>query len=181
MGYDMRQQGFVLIVSLIFLVLMTMLGLAMFSGFITNQMVAGNHREKSRAFDAAQTAINFTEYWLAQPGNAVTSAGKPITGKACAGISNSPVICNNALTTPATLPWATGVSYTPSNQMAVNAAGGKGTYAANPQYYIQYLGQQVTGPLFQVTAAGQGGNANSVAVLQTVFQITVQTSNVGGG
>jgi type IV pilus assembly protein PilX len=179
----MRQNGFVLIISLIFLVLMTMLGLAMFSGFIGNQMIAGNHREKSRAFDAAQTATNSAEYWLSQMGNAVSTADVLNTGIVCAnnGMVSSPVICSDAIPTPATLPWAVGSNYTPTG-MTVSTAGGIGTYAANPTYYIQYLGVAATGGggLYQVTAAGQGGDANSAAVLQSVFQITCNTSNLGG-
>lgn len=179
----MRQNGFTLIVSLIFLVLMTMLGLAMFSGFNLNETMAGNLREKSRAFDAAQTALNFAEYWISQPGNALTGAGTPIQGTACStsSMTSTPTVCNNALANSTTVPWAAGVNYTPSG-MTVNAGGGSGTYSANPTYYIQYLGPPLSGGggLFQVTTAGQGGNANSVAVLQSVYQVTCQICNLGG-
>lgn len=157
---------------------MTMLGLAMFSGFITNQMIAGNHREKSRAFDAAQTAMNYGEYWLSQPGNVVTGAGTPISGTTCSSMTTTPQVCSNALSNPTVLPWTAGVNYTPSG---MSTSGGQDTYATNPTYYIQYLGQQATAvSLYQVTTAGQGGNVNSVAVLQSVYQITVQTTNLGG-
>jgi type IV pilus assembly protein PilX len=179
MGYNMREKGFVLIISLIFLVLMTMLGLAMFSGFIGNQMIAGNHREKSRAFDAAQTATNNAEYWLLQVGNAIASDDTLITGSVCSAMTSTPVVCSNALVTPTTLPWSVGVNYTPSG-MSISSTGGVGTYAVNPTYYIQYLGLAPSGGggLYQVTAAGQGGDANSAAVLQSVFQVSCKTTNL---
>ena len=164
----MRQNGFTLIVSLIFLVMMTMLGLAMFSGFTLDETMAGNLREKSRAFDAAQTAINSAEYWLAQPGNATI-------GSTCSTALTTPQVCSNALANPTTLPWVNaGISVTP--------ASGAGSYAANPTYYIQYLGTQASGNAFYlITAAAQGGNANAVAVLQTVYKISVQSGDLGNG
>ncbi len=168
----MRQNGFTLIVSLIFLVMMTMLGLAMFSGFTLDQTMSGNLREKSRALDAAQTAINAAEYWLAQSGNATI-------GATCAGVLATPQVCSNPLSNPTTLPWASGVTSTPS-AMIVNAAGGIGTYYANPTYYIQYLGAQAGSMYYLITAAAQGGNANAVAVLQTVYKLNVQTSPLDG-
>ena len=185
MGYDMKQKGFVLFVSLIFLVLMTMLGIAMFSGFITNQMIAGNLREKTRAYDAAQAAIDYTRFWLAQPGHALTSAGTPAATTVCAGTVtaiNSPTpLCSDALATPTSLPWTTGVNYNPGTQMTISASG-VNTYTVNPTFYVQYLGaaQSTGGYLFQVTTAGQGGNTDSVAVLQSVFQVTGTTNSLTG-
>ena len=184
MGYDMKQKGFVLIVSLIFLVLMTMLGIAMFGGFITNQMIASNLREKTRAYDAAQAAVDYTQFWLTLPGHALTAAGTPAATTVCAGTVtaiNSPIpVCSDALATPTTLPWTTGVNYNPATQMTISASG-VNTYTVNPTFYVQYLGAQSSGVyLFQVTTAGQGGNTDSVAVLQSVFQVTGTTNSLTG-
>lgn len=170
----MKQKGFTLIVSLIFLVLMTLIGLTMFKSFTTDQMIAGNLREKSRAFYAAESALNYAKFWLTQPGNATT-------GTTCSGMSNAPLVCNTALTSPTTLPWTTGINYTPP-WMQVNAAGGTGTYAAQPTYYIQYIPAPTSTSMasyYLITAAAQGGNANSVAVLQVVYKISSTTSNAG--
>ena len=40
----MKQNGFILIVSLIFLVIMTMLGIAMFGGVSMDEAMSGNER-----------------------------------------------------------------------------------------------------------------------------------------
>lgn len=176
----MRQSGFTLIITLIFLVIMTILGLTMFNGFTLDQTIAGNLREKSRAFDAAQTAVNYAEWWLARPGNATT-------GVACSstlGITNTPQVCsNNLLSSPTTLPWTIGMNYIPTG-MSVSTTGGTAIngdakYYANPTLYIQYIGKTAAGSYYSITGAAQGGNANAAAVLQSVYQISVQTSNLG--
>lgn len=176
----MKQNGFILIVSLIFLVIMTMLGIAMFSGFTMDEMMSGNHREKNRSRDAAQSALIYAGFWLVQPGNSY-APGQSNIGVTCSGPYTAPLVCSNALASPSTLPWGTAVSYTPSG-MTVNAAGGQGTYAASPNFYIQYLGNtNSTSAMYLVTSTAQGGNANAAAVLQAVYQVTATATDISGG
>lgn len=181
----MRQNGFVLVVSLIFLVLMTLLGLSMFSGFTTDQTIAGNQREKTRAYDAAQTALNNAQYWLSQPSYAVTGGNVFTVGTTCpASITSIFKICSNALTTPATLPWTSGIDYVPTLPSATPltiSTSGSTSYTSDPMFYVQYLGSLSTQTaLYQITATGQGGNANSVAVLQAAVQVSVYTTSLQG-
>ena len=173
----MRRNGFVLVASLIFLVIMTLLGLSMFHGFTTDKMMAGNLREKSRAVESAQTAINYAESWLAN-----NSSTSPVS---CSGMYSTPAICTNALLKSTSWPWTSGVNFSlpcaASTPSCISATGGVDTYAANPVYYIQYMGvnsSQAT--LFLITAAAVGGNTNAVAVLQTVYSVSQQTHSLGG-
>jgi len=169
----MKQNGFVLIASLIFLVIMTLLGVAMFKGYTMDQMMGGNLREKSRAFDAAQAALHTAEYWLSQPGNATQ-------GTACSGTGmvSAPRVCNDPLPSPTTLPWSDSVNYTPT-QISVSSTGGSGTYAANPTYYIQFLGLDGSGAsLYLITAVAQGGNANAVTVVQSAFKLSTSSGSL---
>jgi type IV pilus assembly protein PilX len=177
----MKQKGFILIVSLIFMAIMSMLAIYMFSGFTMDETLSGNHREKSRSLDAAQTALDYADNWLGQSGNTYT--GNWITGTTCTTTSSTPVICSNALTNPTTLPWTSYTGFTPSG-MVVNAAGGIGTYAANPNLYIQYLGTTNANPptaMYQVTATAQGGNTSAAAVVQAVYQVTAASIDLSGG
>lgn len=171
----MKQNGFVLIASLIFLVIMTLLGVAMFKGYTMDQMMGGNLREKSRSFDAAQAALHTAEYWLSQPGNATN-------GVTCAGLgmASAPRVCSDTLLNPATLAsWTDGVTYAPGSMMSVSSSGGSGTYAANPTYYIQFLGLDGSGAsLYLITAAAQGGNANAVTVVQSAFKISTSSGSL---
>lgn len=106
----MRQRGFILVTSLIFLVLMTLLGLSLFGSFNTNQTISSNFREKQRAEDAAQAAVNYAEYWLDTQAMA-NSPAPPPQGIVCGATSNptptTPVICTQPLPAPPlpALPW----------------------------------------------------------------------------
>jgi type IV pilus assembly protein PilX len=167
------QTGFVLISALIFLVLMIYLGLAMFRGFGLDQIMAGNLREKSRATEAAQAAVNGAEWWLIQPGHATigTTCGAGTQG-------TNPKICSNVPTLSPAL--SSYFVYTPAN-MTISTTGGVGTYSAAPQYYIYYLGADSKGRfMYTVTAQAQGGNQNAVATLQTVYRVGCLVCDLGG-
>ncbi|MFC5473524.1 pilus assembly PilX family protein [Paraherbaspirillum soli] len=164
-----RQDGFVLISALIFLVLMMYLGVAMFRGFGLDQMMASNLREKSRATEAAQAAIDFAEWWLIQPGNATT-------GVACtaAGAQTGTQVCTG---TPSLTSFA---NFTDTTALPVSTSGGVGNYYANPIYSIYYLGLDTAGKqMYSITAQGWGGNKNAVATLQTVFRVGCKICDLG--
>lgn len=166
------QHGFVLIASLLMLLLLTILSLSMGKTFELEEMMSGNQREKTRAFEAAETALNYAESWLNLPANLTN------TGLTCTAVTTTPVVCNNAPINPTMLPWTIGVSYTPAD-MTISSAGGAGTYSNNPMFYIQYLGlgsgpscllpAPPCIPIYQITALGYGGDSRSVAVLQSTY------------
>jgi type IV pilus assembly protein PilX len=177
----MRQRGFILFVTLVMLVIMSLLGISMFGGFTQDEMMSGNFREKHRAIDAAQTALNSAQYWISQSGNTYT--GNWVTGTHCAAVSSAPVVCSNALANAASPPWTTYTPFTPTG-MTVNASGAANTYATNVSYYIQYLGTTSVNPptaLYQVTATASGGNATAVTVVQAVYQVQASSRDIGGG
>ena len=181
-----RESGIVLISALVVLVLMTILAISMFKSFGMQERIAGNTREKQRAFQAAQSALKYGEQWLAQ--------GNGGAGSACSSLlyanATPPTtqVCSNPLTSSQTfaIPWQSagadiGVQYTPPG-MTVTTSGGVNTYAGTPRTYISPLGQDPTGlaQLYQVTAMGYGGNANAVAVVQSVYAITNGVKDAGG-
>ena len=175
-----KQTGFVLVISLLMLVVLTILAVSMFRGFGLQEIMAGNLREKTRAIDAAQAAINYAEWWLPQGSNATT-------GVACAGLTATQV-CSNPLANPTTVnngnpsnTWGpNGTDYTPTG-MTVNASG-VGTFLAPPRYYIHYVGLASggTGKLYRISAVGWGGNSSAVAVLQSTFVVSTGVQNLGG-
>jgi len=176
-----NQRGVVLITSLIILIITSLLALYMFGGFIQDEKISGNNREKARAVDAAFAALNTAQFWMALPNS--TYAGDWVTGAPCAASSAVPVICSNPLANPTTLPWTVGVAPT-LGAMTVNAEGGVNTYATGTQYYIEYLTTVGTNPgagMYRVTSTASGGNAAAVAVQQAVFQVTTDSQDIGGG
>ena len=197
----MKQKGFVLVLVMIFLVIISLLGASMFSGFIKDQKVAANLREKERASEAAQAAIDAAEYWLEQPstvynGSWVTGTD-PATGidqcleTPLSPTSSTPVVCATALTSPATLAWvtnSTGFGLALNNAAgavtSVSTNGGVDTYASNANVYVQYLGVTNANPptaMYQVTATAAGGNATAVAVKQAVFEVQALSRDISGG
>jgi len=168
-----RQKGFVLISALIFLILMIYLGLAMFRGFGLDEMMAGNLREKARATEAAQAAVEYAELWLTLSGNATagapcTTAGALATPTICTGAEPSP---NSALTT-----------YTTFTNSAINvASSGVGTYFTKPIYAIYHLGlDPQKRRMYSITAQATGGNQNAVASIQTVYRVGCNVCDLGG-
>ncbi|UTH74332.1 PilX N-terminal domain-containing pilus assembly protein [Chromobacterium sp. IIBBL 290-4] len=177
MSARLRQHGFTLIAALMILIVITIIGLAMMRSVGLQGRMAGNTREKGRAFESAQSALQYAEWWLTQSGNANAQAVN------CSNASTSVAICSNALATPATTPWAAGYSYAPPYMSlpASGTSGGSQTFYQDPQLYIQYLGLNAAGngALYQLTALGYGGNAYSVVVLQSTFTLYSGVSNLG--
>jgi type IV pilus assembly protein PilX len=185
------QRGVVLVSSLLLLLVVTIMALSMFRSFGIQEKIAGNMREKQRALQAAESAQQYAEVWLIN--NSATSA--PV---ACAAQLNANAaqgqICSNKLwqvvPSVTTLPWQiagtnVGVTYTPPN-MHVQAASAStaNTYISAPIFYISDAGASadpsVPGEVFQIDAAGYGGNGNTVAVVESTYAVYTSSSNRGG-
>lgn len=178
-----RQRGFVLIAGLIFLVVLTLLGLALFRSGGMQERIAGNTREKQRALEAAESALQYGEWWVS-----VQNRG---TGTACSSVVDGNVVanmqvCSNALTSPTTLPWTAYATYLPPT-MTVSTAGGLAAngdinYLAKPGVYISYLGLDPSGTaeLYQVTAFGKGGSSDTAAVVQSTYKMASAVHDDGG-
>lgn len=185
---SLNQGGFTLFASLIFLVLLTILGISMLSGFTQDQQMAGNVREKARALDSAQALLSSAQSWMAVPGN--TYLGGWVTGVDCTNLSainvsnalGNQIVCSNAISNPTSLPWAGFKMNATPTAMQVSGTGGVNTYADNPSYHMQYIGTATTTlptAIYTVTATGTGGNADAVAVVQAVYQVQAKSINTG--
>ncbi len=194
------QQGSVLIVSLIFLVVLTLLGIASVRSTSIQERMAFNTREQNLAFQAAEAALRDGELWLlAQIGN----SQPPGTQASCASNCYSvPVWAPN---TPAssmaghTQAWwaANGRQHGQDTAGADTANLSADLHAAQPYYIIQQVntaGMLNTRPgsltqgfsygtggpyYYQVSAYGvgrtsyvDGGNTRHFdVVLQSLFSI----------
>jgi type IV pilus assembly protein PilX len=179
-----REGGYILIAAMVMLLVLTFLGISMYRSFTSQESMAANSKEKARAFQVAQSTLQYGEYLLA------TTQSSLIQGGTCATTTSLAVatICQNGVNiVPATsaLPMklGNGMPYSTMNQpLSINAAGGVGTYYANPQLYIQYLGisPDGTGLLYMVTALAYGGNSSAVAVVQSTYETSSGIKNLGG-
>jgi type IV pilus assembly protein PilX len=189
------QRGMALISSLLLLMIITILALSMFRGFGTQERIAGNLREKDRAFRAATSAQQYAEWWLAQGNNAaigaVACAAPPLNANA-AGQPGQ--ICNqtlqsamglpaNSLVTQVALPWTLGVTYTPPNMSLMGAGvNGPNQYFQTPAFYIADVGVAAdgAGEAYQIDAYGYGGAATTVAIVESTYEVQQGVVNRGG-
>ena len=176
------ERGFVLVVALLFLLVLTLLAVALFRSGGLQERIAGNTREKQRALEAAQSALQYGEWWLGQANRGTGANCNAVTS---ANVLTQMQVCSNALTNPATLPWAIRADYLPPS-MTVSSGGGLSAngdinYQAQPGLYISYLGLSANGTaqLYQVTAFGYGGSATTAAVVQSTYQMTTSVKDLG--
>ena len=183
--------GFVLIVSLLLLIVLTFLAAGMYHSFRVQESMAANTKEKARAYQVAQSAEFYAEYLLStdlplllQNNNCSTTA--PITA-GLATVCNGVAVVIGPPTSSSPMNLVNGQVYStmiPALTILKNGGSstGGGTYYASPQFYIQYLGLSAngTGQIYQITALGYGGNANAVAVVQSIYQLTTGIKNLGG-
>ena len=180
-----EQGGIVLVSSLLLLLVVTIMALAMFRSFGIQEKIAGNMREKQRALQAAVSAQQYAEWWLMN-----YSSGYPAV--ACTALLNANQgegqICNLLPANVANVPYTVGVTYTPPGGMQISTTTTattnsivNPTYFNAPAFYITDLGpssdSSLPGEIYQIDAAGYGGNSNTVAVVESTYNVYVSSSN----
>jgi type IV pilus assembly protein PilX len=178
-----RQSGAVLIVGLIFLVVLTLLGLTAAQTGIMEEHMAGNTRDRNLAFQAAEAALRDAENDI----NCVTISGtaqtstrsfgciKGMTGATsgcntvglCCNISASGLACYEPATpvyTNLTSTTSTGVQYG-----HYTSAPNLPTVGKQPQYLIEPFWNQGHN-YYRISAQGYGANASTTVTLQEVYK-----------
>lgn len=159
----------------------SLVGIAMLRTSTLQERVAGNTREKQRAFEAAQAALRYGERWLdTGAGTAGPCAGTlPITAlQAC----TNPLGRASCLTTLAGArqdpgDWPARFEFTPAAMPVAAergvAANGDIHYVAPPGLYIEAAGPSPDGRglLYCVTAYGRGGSASTLSVLRSIYLV----------
>src|SRR5665213_3420614 len=197
-----RQNGVVLISSLLLLLVVTIMALSMFRSFGIQEKIAGNTREKQRALQAAVSTQQFAEWWLATQSNAPRAVSQGIASAADVVCPNSELdanqgqgqICLNTMPTAAGVAsvanWPTngnnvGVWYTPPGfNFTNNVINGavNDVYFARPRFYISDIGALATGrgEVYQIDAYSYGLGNTTLAVVESTVAVTCQVCNVGG-
>ena len=181
-GAPTAQRGIVLVSSLLLLLVVTIIALSMFRSFGIQEKIAGNMREKQRAVQAAMSAQQYAEWWLSN--NGATSAPVPCTTPLLNANLSQGQICSNKLPTVVTdvtqVPWGgtaapIGVTYTPTGMQFTTNTILNPLYYAKPTFYISDMGASfdpnIPGEIYQVDAVGYGGNANTVAVVESTYAV----------
>ncbi|WP_275097937.1 pilus assembly PilX family protein [Sedimenticola hydrogenitrophicus] len=144
-----QQGGAVLLVSLIFLILLTILGVSAMQTTLLQERMAGNMRDLNLAFQASEAALRGGEAWL--PANTATAEAA------------------SELADPAGWDGSGGTSVT----------GFSPPLASDPVYHVGppqrvRIGIGLSPPEFRyiypVTARGVGGTSTTVTVVQSMFE-----------
>lgn len=168
-----RQRGLVLITSLLFLLMLTIIGITALSTTTLEEKMAGNTRDLNIAFQAAEAALRDAENWLAQ------QSSEPTAVSTCASppcdVWQSNVLPD--LSTQTDSWWqANAREYRTSGTREITEAG------ADPRHVIEFL-KTVSDTLrrgheyapepgnsyYRVTARGTGGTSTAQAVVQSTF------------
>jgi type IV pilus assembly protein PilX len=150
------QRGITLLIALIFLLVLSMLGIW---GMTTNSLqerMAGNTRNRDLAFQAAEAALDYAENTLT---TWRTGDFDGTDGLLAYDITRA----NDATYWRDTGHWA---SY---RQVPV---GNLNQVAEQPRFVIEKMDAVGTVEYYRITARGIGGNSSAVAILQTIVTYT---------
>lgn len=186
-----RQQGAALIVGLIFLVALTLLGLASMQSTILQERMAGGSRDRSLAFQAAEAALRDAKRdilslraddTLCVPG----AAGcRPLGERPWESAGKTPFRSDCLNGQCYDNPFVGGYAFGAGPHLTMSMTGppsveyGQFTHAgdingvaADPRYLIEIFTRTDTSNqryFYRVTARGVGANPNTAVVLQEVF------------
>jgi type IV pilus assembly protein PilX len=162
-----RQQGAVLVIGLIILLLMTIIGVTGIRTTSLEEKMSGNMRNRNLAFQAAESALSAAEIYLNTASPFPTPFCKAESGRYvpmdnnCDGSTESQQVWDS-------INWsANSVAYT----------GVLSNLTSNPRYIIEDLGcvappASCPGPHnYRITARASGGTADAIVILQEIYQI----------
>jgi len=155
-----QQRGSALIISLVFLLLLTMIGVTSIEDSTLQERMAGNERDRNLAFQAAEAALREGEAYLREQSPNFTASGTGgLLSPDYSGVDPSAV----------TYPWA-------SRSRASSSLAG---LSAAPRYTIEWITTQASGPSdqieivtvssYRITARAVGGSTDAVVLLQATY------------
>lgn len=174
-----KQNGAVLAIGLILLLLMTILGSMSMSRVNISERLAGSEREINSAFQAAESALLEGERWI----NDLTNATPPATVSSCvaAGLGCQTVIWDADS--------GDGVRVGNTSWQSINWDAVGRTFAQNkpvtetlqqlsepPKYVIEYLGPESGAAAaadmyyYRITSRARGTTPASEVILQSVYR-----------
>ena len=171
-----QQQGVALVMAMVFLLILTLIGVTAMGTASLEEKMAGNQTDKTRSFQAAESALITAENWIN-------------------GLINKPVFPDNSVGLYTTATGATPVwdnldwSSTANlviypNTPTASVSGSLNTIKTQPKYIIEDMGEvpEVGGSIslsnsykgkgntvLRITAYGSGGTDTATTLLQTTY------------
>jgi type IV pilus assembly protein PilX len=170
-----HQRGSVLITGLIFLVILTLLGITAARMAGLEERMSGNMRDRSLAMQAAEMALRDAERDIQTSGR-ISGISNFVTACTNGLCYNGPNGNTNGVDWKLTPIW-TLVNWTAANSVvygANTAASNIAGLSAPPRYIIEGIRKTPPGSgvvfYYRITARAQGANPNTVVWLQEVFR-----------
>jgi len=179
-----RQQGAVLVISLIILLVMTLIGITGMQTTVLEEKMAGNMRDQNLAFQAAESALrngemdtganySLTSSFLPSCANGLCKPSATAVPVWADPTTTNPVIWSSSTNTIAYASQNVGVGVAPLDPIV---------YANPPEYIVELLdqppkvaGQSLKGsaiPIetFRITARGIGGTTTASTMVQSIYK-----------
>lgn len=175
-----RQRGVALVLALVFLLLLTLLGITALNTSSLEEKMANNVKDRNLAFQAAEAAMTLAESWL------YAQLSLPTFTSNTAGLYEP-----STSSTPRwdSVDWSSSSAVlvypnTPASGVSVSGASALSKVTTQPKYIIEELDsvQETGGTLtvdndhrgtgvnvLRITARGTGGTDAAVVMLQSVF------------
>ena len=177
------QEGVVLVIGLIFLLIMTLIGVSAIQTTTLDEKMAGNSRDRSLAFQAAEAALRDAEQDIWNSNAAYARALSGLTnftadcGASTTTTESDDGLCYNGPGGSGTPIWTT-VDMTTEPSVPYGRFTGKPaipTVSAQPRYLIEGFKQTLPGNVggsyyYRITARAQGARPETVVRLQTFFK-----------
>lgn len=151
------QRGVTLVMSLIFLMILTLLGIWSATNNGLQERMAGNSRNRDLALQSAEAALTYAEHTL------TTWRSGTFDGSQTGFLTYDATRANDVAY------WRTDSSWTSVLQ---TPAGTVNQVAEQPKYIVEKMPAVGTVEYYRVTARGIGGESNSVVILQTIITYT---------
>lgn len=176
-----RQSGIALITGLIFLVVLTLLGVTAMRATSLEERMAGNMRDRNLAMESASACLRDAERDITQTGSRIS--GITATGVVGSSGANSSAACKNGFCYNGIAGFATPVWQAFS--MTASPSVKYGTYTgtadvegvnAQPRYLIEPFYKYIEGlsakeVLYRITCRAVGANANTQVTLQEIYRL----------
>lgn len=162
------QRGAVLVVGLIFLVVLTIIGVTAMQVTTMEERMAANARDRSKAFQAAEAGLRDAEDYMDV--QITESAAALITKSVASNCANG--FCGNSTAVPSLKTYSWDGS---KDKLAGTSITG---IAEQPRYFTEYAGEMkcVTHcesggwvSVWRMTVRAQGSNADTVVLLQETY------------
>mgnify|MGYP001819286891 FL=1 len=154
-GPQQKEQGAVLIVSLVMLLIVTLIAVSSMQGTVMEEKMAGNTRDRNLAFQTAESALREAETYVA----GLASMGTFNGSNGLYGLTDSEPDYVNSAT------WSDATNHVVGSEP-------HGSYAA-PRYFIKHY-TTVNGTTGALNMSGSGDNKGSGDI--TIFKVTARSS-----